>query len=436
MRFLWYFRLSSYLLIGSGFLALLITDYYGLFAAIIFASIMAIGWQVDTGKWQPPFSPFVWNLATIVFLLISVADVLFLRRIGAVGLVSFLVFLQMTKIISPKQNRDYMTIYVISFFELLITSILTFSVLFALSCVLFAITATWALITLNMKRDIETYMLSGSSASSGSSATPSDTVSQEAYMNVPALSSALNGTFFAGTLGVTLASFLLGLVVFVILPRFREGMLFRYGDSLSQRVSGFSEEVALDTFGTIRLDHRPVMRVTLPDITDQQQLPQRLYWKGLSYNHYDGIRWRSETQQKKPINLSREYEQVAWLGTTRKKEALLEQQIELTLADYEVVFAANTLQGVEGRFFSVYYENCPAILMSSITRILRIIQPIPTSHCRLIRACNMLAVSILKIFVKTIYRSPNCLNASSNLHTRSVRNYPIHIPRRLPFRSI
>lgn len=351
MRFFWYFRLSSYLLIGAGFLALLITDYYGLFSALIFAVIIAIGWQIDAGKWRPLLSPFAWNLATIAFLLFSVADVLFLRGIGAVGLVNFLIFLQMTKIFSPKRNRDYMTIYVISFFELLITSILTFNVLFALSCVVFAVTATWALITLNMKRDIDTYLLSNSSE------TPADGVAPEAYRRVPALSSALNGTFFFGTLGVTLASFLLSLAIFVILPRFREGMLFRYGETFAQRVSGFSEEVALDTFGTIRQDHRPVMRVSLPDIPDRRQLPHRLYWKGMTYNQYDGVRWRSEAQPKTPIKLSREYEQVAWFGATHDKQTLLEQQIELTTAEYEVVFAANTLQGTEGRFLSLYYEN-------------------------------------------------------------------------------
>jgi hypothetical protein len=53
-----------------------------------------------------------------------------------------------------------------------------------------------------------------------------------------------------------MASFVVSLAVFVILPRFREGMLFRYGSEFSQRVSGFSEEVALDSFGVIRLDHR------------------------------------------------------------------------------------------------------------------------------------------------------------------------------------
>ncbi|GAK58879.1 hypothetical protein U27_05854 [Candidatus Vecturithrix granuli] len=351
MRFLFYFRLSSYLLIGSGFLALLITEDYGMFAALIFAAILAIGWQVDSGKWRIPVSPLFWNLAMIAFLLVSVADVLFFRRIGSIGLVNFLIFLQTAKIFSSKRDRDYITIYVISFFLMLITSIMTFSVLFALSCILFAVTATWALSTLTMKRDIEMHLLPESTTG------VADSSIEEAYLNVPALSSVLNGKFFAGTFGVTLASFIISLAVFVILPRFREGMLFRYGSGFSQRVSGFSEEVALDSFGVVRLDHRPVMRVTLPKINAEQTLPFRLYWKGLSYNHYDGLRWRADAQRKKHIRSAREYEHVAWFGVSDDKNTLLEQRVELISSGYEVLFAANAVQGAEGRFLGLYYDQ-------------------------------------------------------------------------------
>lgn len=351
MHFIFYFRLSSYLLIGSGFLALLVTEDYGLFSAIIFAAILAIGWQTDRGTWHIPVSPLFWNLATMAFLLVSLADVLFWRRMGAVGLVNFLVFLQMTKIFTPKHNHDYIIIYVISFFLLLITSIMTFSVLFALSCLLFAVTATWALITFNMKQEIEAHLLPASKTD------VSNDQLEEAYSNFPVLSSVLTGKFFVGTFGVTMASFVVSLAVFVILPRFREGMLFRYGSEFSQRVSGFSEEVALDSFGVIRLDHRPVMRVSLPQIEEGQTLPFRLYWKGLSYNHYDGFRWRADPQRKKHIHLTREYEQVAWFGLSDDKSELLEQRVELSSSGYEVLFAAHAAQGIEGRFLGLYYDE-------------------------------------------------------------------------------
>ncbi len=351
MGFLFYFRLSSYLLIGSGFLALLVTDDYGILSAIIFGTIIITGWRVDSGKLRFPVSPLIWNLVTIVFLGFCIADILFIRRVVSVGLVNFLVFLQMTRIVTPKRDRDYVTIYIISFFELLISSIMTLSILFALSCILFAVTGVWALITLHLKQEIETHILRNNE--NHKSSPPAD----EAYFNIPALSSLLNAQFFAGTFGITLITFLLSLIVFFIMPRVQQGFFFSRGISLSQPVAGFSEEVALDTFGMIRLDHRPVMRVLLPAISDENSLSQRFYWKGLSYNRYDGMRWRSDTHHKRVIPARSYYRQRVWLIKPKTTKNLLEQRFELLSSDYRVLFAAHQVYGAQGRFLSMQYDR-------------------------------------------------------------------------------
>ena len=352
MRFLFYFRLSSYLLVGSGFLALLVTDDYGIFSAIIFAAILLIGWNVDAGKLQFSISPFTWNLATILFLFFCIADVMFLRKMTSVGLVNFLVFLQATKLFTPKHDRDFIAIYIISFFELLISSIMTLSILFALSCIISAVTGTWALITLNLKRDIETHLLRKAGHSTAAPQT------EDADFNVPTINTLLNVKFFTGTFGITLLTFIISLVVFAILPRVKQGYFFRYGGLLSQNVSGFSEEVALDNFGTIRLDHRPVMRVVLPKVTDTSQLPSRLYWKGVSFNHYDGTRWRSDAFMRKHIPItSRQQQQSVRFARPPEKEHILEQRYELMSSGYEVLFAANPVYNVRGRFLSLQYDK-------------------------------------------------------------------------------
>jgi transglutaminase-like putative cysteine protease len=350
MTFLFYHRLSSYLLIGSGFLALLVTGYYNLLSAVVFATIIAVGWRIDTGKLRLPISPLMWNLATVVGLGLCIIDVLYIRRMTSIGLVNFLIFLQTTKIFSPKHDQDYATIYVISFFELLISSIMTLSVLFALSCILFAITGTWALITLHLKREIEHHIIRKNPGRNKESR------HDESYFDIPALGSLLNVRFFGGTFGITVLTFILSLIVFAILPRVREGFFFSHGNALSQPVSGFSEEVALDTFGTIRLDHSPVMRVILPAIPNGSQPPPRsFYWKGLSYNHYDGVRWRADTHTKRHIPIPSRYEEMFWLSKPDSTQTLLKQRIELISSQYEVLFAANQLHGVQGQFLSLQY---------------------------------------------------------------------------------
>ncbi len=350
MGFLFYFRLSSYLLVGAGFLALLLTEDYGIIAAVIFVAIIVTGWRVDSGKSTIPIAPLVWNFTTIVVLGLCVIDAVFIRKMTSVALVNFLIFLQITKIFVSKQERDYTTIYVISFFQLLISSIMTFSIFFAFSCIFFAITGTWALITLQLKREIETHIIrkDGNQESKIPQA--------ESFYNIPALSSLLHVKFFVSTLGITVLTFGMSAIVFIILPRVQEGFFFRYGSALQQPVSGFSEEVNLGTFGTIRQDHSPVMRVALPDISARSQLPQRLYWKGLSYNHYDGTRWKSDPRAKKLIP-THPYSEKVWFQRPQNAKDLLKQQFELRSSEYRVLFGANVIRSAEGHFLSLQYDR-------------------------------------------------------------------------------
>ena len=358
MRFLFYFRLSSYLLIASGFLALLVTDDYGLLAALIFALILVLGWQVDSGKFTFRLSPFWWNLATIAFLGLCVADAVFLRQLKSVALVNFLVFLQTTKIFTPKQQRDYSTMYIISFFLLLASSIMTLSLLFAVSCIVFAVSATWALIMLHLKKEIETHILPKTDHPGIDAEDGRDRVQvEQAAFNTPPINALLNLRFFTTTLGITLLSFGMALIVFAILPRMREGIFFRYGTDFSQRISGFSEEVALDGFGTIRLDHRPVIRVMLPEISDQAQFPGKLYWKGLAYNSYDGKRWRADSKSRKQFSVQAQDQNLYWFKWQPSTKNLLAQRVELFSPRFEVLFGSDKIYAVEGKFLSLSQDK-------------------------------------------------------------------------------
>ncbi|MCP4402844.1 MAG: DUF3488 domain-containing transglutaminase family protein [bacterium] len=353
MRFLLYFRLSNYLLVASGFLALLITDEYGPGAALLFGALLVGGWLVDAGKLKIRLPQLVLNLATLLFLIFCVVDVLYLRHIIAIGLVNFLVVLQATKLLFPKKDRDYVIIYILSFFELLISSIMTFSVLFALSCLAFIVTGSWALITLHLKQEIQEHILHkrmSELSPSGENATA---------FNLPVLNSLVNLRFFSGTFVITLVTCLLSLLVFLIVPRVQEGYFFRYGrQRFSQKVSGFSDEVVLDSFGIIRQDHTPVMQVELPQIVDLSTLPGKLYWKGVSYNFYDGQRWRSDEFEKKahPWPLRR-YQAKVWLRKANEPETLIRQNVKLLSNQFKVIFAVNRLHGVEGRFYHLQYDE-------------------------------------------------------------------------------
>ena len=340
-------------MIASGFFALLVTADYGIVMGALFALIIVAGWRIDSGQWRIQIPPLWWNLATVAFLLLSVANAVFSRRMQAMTMVNILLFLQAVKILTPKRNRDYVTIYIISFVQLLASTIMTYSILFAVSCMLFAISMTWALITLYLKIDIETHLLTGMPAD----AEPEERLRKEREVfNLPAVNNLLNHRFFTGIFAITLLTFGLALVIFIVLPRAREGIFFMYGAELSQQVSGFSEAVDLNTFGNIRMNHQPVMRVTLPENIDPARLEKELYWKGLAFDYYDGERWKAEPKRWKRIPVQSRFDRFYWFIRQKDRKGLVPQTIELASVNFEVVFGADVMRAVKGKFLSLHYD--------------------------------------------------------------------------------
>jgi transglutaminase-like putative cysteine protease len=91
------------------------------------------------------------------------------------------------------------------------------------------------------------------------------------------------------TLIASLVSVLLSAALFPILPRIRSGAIFDKGFGAPLSVSGFSDNVELGDIGRIRKDTSVVLRV---ETTEGPVLsPEKRYWRGLAFDHFDGRRW-------------------------------------------------------------------------------------------------------------------------------------------------
>ncbi len=80
-----------------------------------------------------------------------------------------------------------------------------------------------------------------------------------------------------------------GLFVFLVFPRFGVGVFLR-GQMADRVLSGFSNEVQLGQFGTIKTDPTPVMR--LEPVTNVPAM-ERVVWhlRGSAFEQYEGGRW-------------------------------------------------------------------------------------------------------------------------------------------------
>ena len=96
--------------------------------------------------------------------------------------------------------------------------------------------------------------------------------------------------------------------VFVAFPRVSRGWVSR-GMSNPRPMVGFGDQVSLGEHGA-RIEGNPevVLRVEFP--SGEPADPERLYWRGRSYDRFDGVRWR----RSNPYAFARSRAERSWPG--------------------------------------------------------------------------------------------------------------------------
>src|SRR6266404_4175436 len=147
-----YFRAFSYATIAIATLALMLAGGVSGTLALVFLLFMVAAWLFEGTKWQ------LSERAGLVVVLLSI-PLFFLdwhyqktigepiERLGVNALAHLIVFLSAVKLLQVKNDRDWVFLYLISFFEILLAAGLSFSPLFLatptlyLLCGLSAVTA-------------------------------------------------------------------------------------------------------------------------------------------------------------------------------------------------------------------------------------------------------------------------------------------------------
>ena len=134
--------------------------------------------------------------------------------------------------------------------------------------------------------------------------------------------------------GVTL---LFSALVFLTFPRVSQGWAGR-GQPMATSIAGFADEVSLGSHGS-RIYGNPeiVLRVGFPE-----EVPgnlQGLYWRGRSYDRFDGVRWSRSQRLPPSLAPSTWYE--------RWGSDLITQEIYGAPLDVRVLFALHPLMDVE-----------------------------------------------------------------------------------------
>src|SRR6185437_8701613 len=157
MNFLTYFRAFSYAMIAVAMLALVLAGGLSPLLAVVFLGMMVGSWLLENTKWQLPerYGLGIVLLSIPLFYL----DWQYQKalgepaeRLGVTALAHLIVFLSAVKLIQVKKDRDWVFLYLISFFEVLLAAGLSFSPVFLGTLTLYLLCGLSAVIAFEIQK--------------------------------------------------------------------------------------------------------------------------------------------------------------------------------------------------------------------------------------------------------------------------------------------
>ncbi|HEY7783718.1 MAG TPA: DUF3488 and transglutaminase-like domain-containing protein [Pyrinomonadaceae bacterium] len=347
MNFDTYFRASSFAMIVVAMLALVLAGGLSLPLAIIFAIVIVAAWKLEGTKWQ------ISERVGLVVVLLSI-PLFFLDwqyqsnmgeprdRLGVNALAHLILFLSAIKLLQVKSDRDWVFLYLISFFEMLLAAGLSFSPAFLGTLTLYLFCGLSTVIAFEIRKarraiePVETRLLVSPDAKVFRRLAMGQRAGGNESKRLPALAAVL-----------FVLIFVLALPLFLIAPRAGSATLSRGGSGLHSFI-GFSESVTLGEIGTLKSNNEVVMRVRLEGSTGR--IPKGLRWRGVALDEFTGRGWRKSAESRRPIVDPTGERGFFQVGSTASLEHLTTQTIFLEPIESNVLFALPQPVAIQGDF--------------------------------------------------------------------------------------
>jgi protein-glutamine gamma-glutamyltransferase len=288
MNFDNYFRVISYGFIASAFSALALTGELFAIPTILYGLALVFSFYADSkGATRFRLREWMWRLLTALYIPFMIIDAtIFTNRIMA--LVHLSLFASAAKLFQNKTDRDWVFLYLIAFFQMLLASGLTFNATFVASLMVFLFFFISTLAAFEIQRtrrsvvggqeEVITRLKPGRLAKSASK--KEETQGKANPKGVRRVRYLMGASFAQSLIIVALA-----LPFFFMIPRFGSGNLAsNFGEN--NTLTGFSDNVELGNLARIKQNTRIIMRVKL------ESKPSRyIRWRGIALDHYNGKAW-------------------------------------------------------------------------------------------------------------------------------------------------
>lgn len=257
-------RAATYSAVGLGFASVAASGALGAPVQLGFLALFAVSALV--GEKPPRWMDYLWNALTVLALpalgwLVIAAGVDIVLAI-----VSFVALLTLNRLFNRRTIGDYALLELLSLLLIAGGAALSAELAYGLCFILYTVAATLSLLLTYMRREAE----------------------EAGELQSPVRAPTRRLLAVVG--GLSLTSLLGAGLVFVLMPRISAGLLMRK-PPVGRPVTGFSDRIDLGGHGTIKDDPRVILRVTPANLSEYPPQSLELYWRGASFDHYDGQSW-------------------------------------------------------------------------------------------------------------------------------------------------
>ncbi len=337
----YFFELSLYLFIATGFVAVAATGKLDLPTLLVVSATLGIRGLAFVGRTRVSLSASTVNRLTIAYMLFYALDFLAISGSFVFATGHLVFFLLVMKLFSARTNRDYLYLCIIAFMEMLLAAVLTINTTFL---GLFAIFLLFGIATFTSFEMHRAYL----------AAEENKTRMADFQGGPDIVTRSLGLTAVMVTFGVLV----LGGTLFFFIPRFTTGYLSNLAPQ-GEHVSGFSNNVLLGEIGSIKQSSMVVMHVRLNNNPSDLA---RLRWRGVGLTSFDGRRWVNNTVTEVLNSYSNGRYILPGRGAPFFPGKLLNYTVLLEPLASDAVFVAPTALSLTGQFRMLEVDAADSVL--------------------------------------------------------------------------
>ena len=355
MTFKTYFRTFSYAMIGVATLTLVLAGGLSLALAVLLWLLIVAAWRLEDTRWQ--LSERTGLIVVLLSIPLFFIDWKYQQsigepagRLGVNALAHLIVFLSAVKLLQAKKDRDWVFLYLISFFEVLLAAGLSFSPVFLGTLTLYLLCGLSTIIAFEIQKSrraipvTETLLL----------VPPDSRIFRNAGRRSGRRNAEANRLPFVA-LVLLLLIFVLALPLFLVAPRSGAAALTRSGGSLTNFI-GFSESVTLGEIGDLKRNNDVVMHVRIED----PQSGGGFRWRGVALDEFTGRGWRKSAEARR-LTERKNDKGFFQIGSTEALHHRTTQTIFLESIESPVLFVASRPIAIQGDFRLVWVDGEGAV---------------------------------------------------------------------------